>query len=84
MARGTLLSNSLPARPEPFSAEATSAYVEGLLPEGPRRERIGRELGLDAADGYLLLAELGEDCRARSFSCPGGRARRPEPERSPG
>ena len=37
-----------PARPEPYSAEATRAYVEGLLPEGPRRERIGRELGIDA------------------------------------
>ncbi len=58
----TLLSSSLPARPEPYSAEATRAYVEGLLPQGPRRERIGRELELDPADGYLLLAALGEDC----------------------
>ena len=40
-----LLSNSLPARPEPYSAEATRAYVEGLLPEGPRRERIGPRAG---------------------------------------
>ena len=46
---GAVLSNSLPARPEPYSAEATRAYVEGLLPEGARRERLGRELGLDAA-----------------------------------
>lgn len=58
----TLLSSSLPARPEPYSAEATRAYVEGLLPEGPRRARLGRELDVDAADGYLLLAALGEDC----------------------
>jgi serine/threonine-protein kinase HipA len=57
-----LLSNSLPARPEPYSAEATRAYVEGLLPEGARRIRMGRELNLDATDGYLLLAELGQDC----------------------
>lgn len=57
-----LLSNSLPARPEPYSAEATRAYVEGLLPEGTRRARLGRELDLDADDGYLLLAELGQDC----------------------
>jgi serine/threonine-protein kinase HipA len=57
-----LLSNSLPARPEPYSAEATRAYVEGLLPEGPRRARLGRELDLDSTDGYLLLTELGQDC----------------------
>ena len=43
-----LLSNSLPARPEPYSAEATRAYVEGLLPEGSRRARLGRELDIDA------------------------------------
>ncbi len=67
-----LLSNSLPARPEPYSAEATSAYVEGLLPEGSRRARLGRELEIDAADGYLLLEEIGRDCPgAVSFLPPG-------------
>ena len=76
-----LLSNSLPARPEPYSAEATRAYVEGLLPEGPRRHRLGRELDLDAADGYLLLAELGQDCPgAVSFVHAGEAPRRPAPE----
>ncbi len=67
-----LLSNSLPARPEPYSAEATRAYVEGLLPEGARRERLGRELGLDAADGYLMLAELGRDCPGAVCFLPAG------------
>jgi serine/threonine-protein kinase HipA len=67
-----LLSNSLPARPEPYSAEATRAYVEGLLPEGPRRQKLGRELGLDAADGYLLLAELGRDCSGAVVFLPEG------------
>src|SRR5260221_3170938 len=69
-----LLSNSLPARPEPYSAEATRAYVQGLLPEGPRRERLGRELGLDATDGYLLLAELGQDCPGAFTFLPAGEA----------
>jgi serine/threonine-protein kinase HipA len=67
-----LLSNSLPARPEPYSAEATRAYIEGLLPEGARRERLGRELGLDATDGYLLLAELGRDCPGAATFVPAG------------
>ena len=72
-----LLSNSLPARPEPYSSEATRAYVEGLLPEGPRRERLGRELGLDATDGYLLLAELGQDCSGAATFLPAGEALQP-------
>ncbi len=72
-----LLSNSLPARPEPYSAAVTSAYVEGLLPEGARRERMGRELGLDASDGYLLLAELGQDCPGAVSFLPAGETPRP-------
>lgn len=76
-----LLSSSLPARPEPYSAEATRAYVEGLLPEGPRRDRLGRELDVDAVDGYLLLAEIGEDCAgAVSFLAPGEEPRPLDPE----
>jgi serine/threonine-protein kinase HipA len=57
-----LLSNSLPLRSEPFGPDATRAYVEGLLPQGVRREAIAAELGLDPADGYGLIAELGGDC----------------------
>jgi serine/threonine-protein kinase HipA len=80
----TLLSSSLPARPEPYSAEATRAYVEGLLPEGPRRARLGRELDVDAVDGYLLLAALGEDCPgAVSFLAPGGAPSAPDRESIP-
>lgn len=73
-----LLSNSLPARSEPYSAEATRAYVEGLLPEGPRRDRLGRGLDLDAVDGYLLLAEMGQDCSGAVSFLPAG-----EPPRTP-
>ena len=72
-----LLSNSLPARPEPYSAEATSAYIEGLLPEGARRVKLGRELGLDDADGYLLLAEVGHDCPGAVTFLPEGETPQP-------
>ncbi len=57
-----LLSNSLPLRSEPFGPDTTRAYVEGHLPQGTRREVIAAELGLDPADGYGLIAELGHDC----------------------
>jgi len=57
-----LLSNSLPVRREPFGADASRAWVEGLLPQGSRRVAIADELGLDPDDGYGLIAELGRDC----------------------
>lgn len=72
-----LLSNSLPARTEPFSAEATSAYVEGLLPEGPRRVRLARELGISPGDGYGLLAQLGADCPGAVSFLPEGEQPQP-------
>lgn len=57
-----LLSHSLPVREEPYGAEPSRAYVEGLLPQGARRRAIADELGLDPDDGYGLIAELGGDC----------------------
>jgi serine/threonine-protein kinase HipA len=69
------LSLSLPPRPEPCDPAATRAYVEGLLPQGPRRRRIAHELGLDPGDGYALIAELGRDCPgAVTFLAEGERA----------
>lgn len=74
----TPLSHSLPLRAEPFGPEATRAYVEGLLPQGERRHRIAAELGLDPADGYGLIAELGGDCLgAVTFQSEGEEPREP-------
>src|SRR5665811_1526504 len=56
------LSTALPLRVEPYGPDASRAYVEGLLPQGLRRVAIAEELGLDAADGYGLIAALGGDC----------------------
>lgn len=61
-AGNVLLSNALPVSEEPFGPDATRAYIEGLLPQGGRRRAIARELGIDPADGYSLIAELGRDC----------------------
>jgi serine/threonine-protein kinase HipA len=57
-----ILSNSLPASTEPYSANATRAYVEGLLPKGMRRQKLARELGVEPSDGYALIAAIGRDC----------------------
>jgi serine/threonine-protein kinase HipA len=76
-----LLSNSLPVRPEPFSREATVAYVEGLLPDGRRRRRVARELGIDPDDGYALIEALGRDCAGAVLFLPAGTpVERPEAE----
>jgi len=69
-----LLSNSLPVRAEPYSADTTRAYVEGLLPEGAQRERIADELGIDPDDGYALIAALGHDCPGAVTFLPEGEA----------
>jgi serine/threonine-protein kinase HipA len=57
-----LLSHSLPVRAEPYSADTTRAYVEGLLPQGQARRRLAREIGVAPEDGYALIAALGYDC----------------------
>ncbi len=76
----TLLSIALPPRAEPFSPEATRAYVEGLLPQGGRRRTIARELGLDPGDGFGLIAELGGDCiGAVTFGAEGEEAEPRDP-----
>jgi len=77
-AGGVLLSNSLPVRSEPFSADASRAYVEGLLPQGRRRSAIAAELGLDPGDGFGLIAELGRDCTGAVVFLEQGED--PEPE----
>ena len=56
------LSMALPLRPEPYGPDASSTYVEGLLPQGQRRAAIAEELGLRPTDGYGLIAALGRDC----------------------
>ncbi len=69
---GTGLSLALPPRAEPHGAAETRAYLEGLLPRGARRRRLAHELGLDPADTYGLIAELGGDCPGAVVFLPAG------------
>jgi serine/threonine-protein kinase HipA len=68
----SLLSNALPTRTEPYSAEATQAYVQGLLPDGMRRMKLARELEIDPGDDYALIAEIGRDCAGAVTFLPKG------------
>ncbi|HEX8688857.1 MAG TPA: HipA domain-containing protein [Solirubrobacterales bacterium] len=67
-----ILSNSLPASAEPYSANATRTFVEGLLPTGVRRQKLARELGIEPDDGYALIRELGRDCAGGVSFLPAG------------
>jgi serine/threonine-protein kinase HipA len=57
-----LISLTLPPRLAPYGPRPTRTYLEGLLPQGRRRRRLARELGLDPGDCFGLIAELGGDC----------------------
>jgi serine/threonine-protein kinase HipA len=73
----SLLSNALPTRAEPYSGEASRNFVEGLLPEGMRRLKLARELGINPEDGYALIAELGRDCAGAVTFLPSEKEPRP-------
>lgn len=57
-----LLSISLPLAATSYPNGVTTAFLEGLLPEGAPRNEIAAELGLVASDTYGLIRALGRDC----------------------
>lgn len=56
------LSLSLPLRSEPFSAEETGPYFEGLLPEGEARAALAASLGISSRSYTYLLDRCGREC----------------------
>jgi serine/threonine-protein kinase HipA len=62
-ARGVpLLSSQLRVSDDPYPNGATSAFLDGLLPEGDPRRAIADDLGLRADDTFGLARALGRDC----------------------
>lgn len=57
-----VLSASLPVRSEPFSNAAARPFFDGLLPEGPPREAVAREVRVSPDNVVGLLRALGDDC----------------------
>jgi serine/threonine-protein kinase HipA len=73
------LSQSLPLDGA-FASEQVAAFFGGLLPEGPPRELLARQLGVSAGNDFGLLERLGGDTAgAVSLLRPG----EPLPERAP-
>lgn len=71
------LSTRMVPRAEPYGPEIAVPYVEGLLPQGRRRLRLSRELGLEAGDGYGLIAAIGRDCIGAVGFLPRGEGQPP-------
>lgn len=56
------ISISLPLQTEPFSAERTKNYFEGLLPEGFSRRAVANWARTDENDYLSILKALGREC----------------------
>ncbi len=57
-----VLSMAFPAKVRPFGEVKTSAWFNGLLPEGNRRDEVCRSLGVLPYDWIGLLSEIGWEC----------------------
>ena len=56
------ISISLPLQEEPFTADATRNFFEGLLPEGFARKSVSEWLHADEDDYLTILQALGREC----------------------
>lgn len=56
------ISVSLPLQTEPFTAEQTKSFFEGLLPEGFTRRTVAEWLRVDENDYVSILHALGSEC----------------------
>lgn len=56
------ISISLPISREPFSAEATKNFFEGLLPEGFARKSVANWIHASEDDYLTILSVLGAEC----------------------
>ena len=58
----TPISISLPLQEQPFSAEETKDFFEGLLPEGFTRRSVAQWMHVDENDYLSILHGLGREC----------------------
>ena len=75
------LSIRMPLRQEPYPAAIADDWLNGLLPEGPRREAVGVRWNIPNRSPYAMLAAIGAECAGAveiGFADP-DRTRRPIP-----
>ena len=56
------ISISLPLQDEPFAAERTRIFFDGLLPEGFMRKTIASNMQYNEDDYLSILSKLGKEC----------------------
>ena len=67
-----LISVALPMSSAPYTDKVVRPSFHGLLPEGPARQTIAYDFGVDAGDDVGLLAALGRDCAGALMVLPAG------------
>ncbi len=65
------ISVSLPLQPEIYPPERAHAFFSNLLPEGPVREHVTRELGISVDNDFELLSRIGGECAGALWMGPG-------------
>ena len=56
------LSLRLPLREQPYRDSIADEWLDGLLPEGPRRHAVGLRWGIPYRSTYAMLAAIGGEC----------------------
>jgi serine/threonine-protein kinase HipA len=67
-----LLSLALPLTRDRYPNAVTTAFLDGLLPEGEPRRAVAADLDLLASDVFGLIAGLGKDCAGALVVQPEG------------
>ena len=76
--RAIALSAKLPVRKEPYQWPEIGRWLDGLLPEGERRERIAREIGAIRMSTYSMIEKIGNECAGAVTVQPAGSTVVPE------
>ncbi len=66
------LSHSLPLRKKPFNRNECRGFFSGILPEGNKREKIGRNLGISPRNDFAMLERIGGECAGAITFLPAG------------
>jgi serine/threonine-protein kinase HipA len=67
-----LLSLAFPLTRDRYPSAVTTAFLDGLLPEGEPRRAVAADLDLLASDVFGLIAALGKDCAGALVVQPEG------------